>query len=250
MLVRNNYYQQAKFFIISKDISGSIQTTFNNITQYFSLAKTNKELADFNSRLLNLSMKSYVKIDTGTYIINDTLYKQEYKFLSAKVVNNSINRRNNYLTLNKGRNDSIENDMAVITSDGIVGIVKSVSANFASVISVLNSKIKISAKIKKNNYIGTLIWEGMDYRKGILKDIPSHAVLTKGDTIVTSGFSNIFPEGITIGTILYYKKDEGGNFYTIYVKFSNDMNKLNYVYVIKYLHKKEQTEIERATQND
>lgn len=250
LYIQNNYYPQSKFFSITSEISGSYHKTTDNLFQYLSLKQSNKELAENNARLISQSFKSYVKIDTNTYLINDSLYKQQYKYYTAKVINSSVNKKNNYLTLNKGSKEGIEKDMAVITSSGIVGIVKSVSYNFASVISVLNSKSKISAKIKKNNYTGSVIWEGMNYENGILKDIPSHVKLIKGDTIVTSGYSNIFPEGIPIGTVLHFKKEKGDNFYTIYIKFSCDYDKLSYVYLIKNNQKKEQDKLEQTSQND
>ena len=206
LFVQNNYYPQQKYFSIINEISGSVHKTTNNIAQYLSLRRVNKELAENNAVLLNHSFKSFTKIDTATYLIRDTLYKQQYKYTAARVINNSINRRNNYLTLNKGKNDGIDRDMAVITKNGVVGIVKNVSWHFASVISILNSKSKISAKIKKNNYVGSIMWEGMNYQMGVLSDIPSHAKITKGDTVITSGYSNIFPEGIPIGTIVYLQK--------------------------------------------
>jgi rod shape-determining protein MreC len=250
LYINNSYYQQAQLFSISQEISGNVYRIKDNITRYFSLTNTNRELAENNAKLLNMTIRSFTRIDTTTVIIKDTIYKQQYKYFYAKVVNNSINKKNNYLTLDKGSNEGIGKDMAVITANGLVGIVKSVSPNFSSVISILNSKTKISGKIKKNNYVGSIVWEGNDYKVGILKDIPSHVRLFKGDTIVTSGYSNIFPEGLPVGTIQYYKKEEGENFYTIYFRFTNDMDRLGYVYIINYLHKDEQQLIEKETQND
>ena len=250
LFIQNNYYPQVKIFGFTKEIEGSVHKTTENVSQYFSLTISNKELAETNAKLMNLSVKSFTKIDTSTFLIHDSIYKQQYQYVSAKVINNSVNKRNNYLTLNKGKKDGIEKDMAVITSSGVIGIVKSVSYHYASVISIINSKSKISAKIKKNNYVGSVMWEGMNYRQGVLKDIPSHAKILKGDTIITSGYSNIFPEGILIGTILYYKKDKGENFYTIYIRFTNDLDELHYVYIIKNIQKTEQDKLEQITQND
>lgn len=250
IFVQNNYYPQERYLSIINEISGSIHKSTDNLTQYLTLRRVNKELAENNADLLNRSMISFTKVDTATYLIRDTLYKQQYKFTAARIVNNTINRKNNYLTLNKGKNDGIERDMAVISKNGVVGIVKNVSWHFASVISILNSKTKISAKIKKNNFAGSVMWEGMNYRMGVLRDIPAHAKIIKGDTIVTSGYSNIFPEGIPIGTIVYFNKEKGESFYTIYIKFTNDFDKLRYVFVIKNFLKDEQNKLEKLTQND
>jgi rod shape-determining protein MreC len=250
LFVQNNYYPQQRYFSITNEIAGFVHKTNNNITRYLSLTRVNKELAEDNAALINHTLKSFIKTDTSTYLIRDTVYKQVYKYTAARVINNSVNKRNNYLTLNKGKNEGIDRDMAVITKNGVVGIVKNVSWHFASVISILNSKSKISAKIKKNNYVGSVMWEGMNYRMGLLRDVPSHAVINKGDTVVTSGYSNIFPEGIPIGTIVFYKKEKGESFYTIYIKFTNDFDKLGYVYVVKNFMKEEQNKLEKATQNE
>ena len=138
--------------------------------------------------------------------------------------------------------------MAVISSNGIVGIVKDVSGNFSSVLSVLHKDARISAMIKKNGYFGSLVWDGSDFKTGTLSDIPVHAKISEGDTIVTSRYSAIFPDGILIGTIVGFKINPGDNFYTIYVKFSTDFSNLSYVYVVNNLMKDEQSLLEEISQ--
>ncbi|MBP8042284.1 MAG: rod shape-determining protein MreC, partial [Bacteroidales bacterium] len=133
---------------------------------------------------------------------------------------------------------------------GVAGIVKDVSANFCTVTSVLHSKSKISAKIKKNNYIGTLVWEGGDYRLANLKDIPTHVKIASGDTIVTSGYSLIFPGGLMIGTVYFYDSNKDNDFYNIKIRLSTDFNKISYVYIVKSLMKPELEELKIKTQND
>jgi len=133
------------------------------VTEYFSLKKTNIILSEENAILHNITRKSYIITNRNTYLINDTVYKQQYSFEAAGVISNSVNKRNNYLMLNKGAADGIRKDMAVISPGGIVGIIRDVSKNFSSVISVLHKDSKISAKIKKNNDIGTSVWNGLDY---------------------------------------------------------------------------------------
>jgi rod shape-determining protein MreC len=148
--------------------------------------------------------------------------------------------------LNKGSADGVSKDMAVISSRGIVGIIRDVSKNFSSVISVLHKDTRISAKIKKNNYVGTLIWKGMDYRTAYLMDIPTHVKLNLGDTVITSGFSYIFPEGVVVGVIKNFNILEGDNFYTIKLSFSEDYNKLDHVYIVNNLMKSEQEQLEEG----
>ncbi|NJK85384.1 MAG: rod shape-determining protein MreC [Bacteroidales bacterium] len=154
----------------------------------------------------------------------DTGANKKYVFIHARVINNSTDKQYNYITLNRGNKDGIEKEMAVVCSDGIVGVVKEVSENFSSVISLLNLNIKINAKIKKSGYFGPLQWTGTGYRKAVLSDIPHHVKITLGDTIVTSGFSAMIPEGYMIGVISDFKL-KGGNYYEIEVDLSTDFKK-------------------------
>ncbi|HPS46031.1 MAG TPA: rod shape-determining protein MreC [Bacteroidales bacterium] len=250
LIVQYNYYQKSSFINTTNNISGGILSSFHSISEYFSLRETNQKLAEENARLLSEAAKFYLKTDTLTHFQKDTIYNRQFVFTTAKVLSNSTNRRNNYLTLNKGSKHGISIDMGVISSNGIVGIVKEVSSHFSSVISVLNKETKISAKIRKNGQIGTVIWEGGNYRYGHLIDIPTHIKPLIGDTIITSGFSNSFPEGILIGTISDFKIEKGDNFYTITIKFLNDFNSISYVNVIKNLMKPELDELTKNNKND
>jgi rod shape-determining protein MreC len=250
MIVNNTYYQRAIIIKTSNRITGSVNKSFNTISEYFFLRKTNKLLADENARLHNLMKDAYMGRDVTTFTRNDTIYLQQYQYISAKVIGNSVNKRNNYLLLNKGWRHGIQSEMAVISSQGVVGIVKDASDNFCSVMSVLNSQSHISAKIKKNNQTGTVIWDGPDYRFGTLKDIPGHVLVDIGDSIVSSGYSQIFPEGIMVGIITDYSLVEGNNFYIIQIKFSVDYNQLCYVEVVKDLLKKEKQTLENVSSGE
>jgi rod shape-determining protein MreC len=250
LIVQNNQYQKSSFINTTNEISGNILTSFNNISQYFSLKEANRKLSEENARLLSESKKYFMKTEDRIFYYNDTLYRQQYQFVSAKVIRNSTNKRNNFLTLNKGSNQGVEVGMGVITSTGIVGIVKEVSYNFSSVISVLNKEIKVSAKMKKNGHIGTVIWEGGDYQHGKLIDVPTHVKPAIGDTIISSGFSTSFPEGILIGTISDFKIEKGDNFYTITIKFSTDYNSISYAYVIRNIMKNELDKLEKNQNYD
>ncbi len=250
LIVNNNNFQRSVVINSTNEFTGSVRSVFSNVTEYFSLKKTNKILSEENVILHTLTEKSYIITDRSTYLIDDTLYKQQYTYVGAGVISNTVNKRNNYLMLNKGVADGVNKDMAVISPRGIVGIIRDVSKNFSSVISVLHKDTKISAKIKKNNYIGTLIWKGVDYRTAYLMDIPTHVKLTFGDTIITSGFSHIFPEGIMIGVITNYIILQGENFYTIKLEFFEDYNSLSYVYIVNNLMKNEQIQLETELQNE
>jgi rod shape-determining protein MreC len=250
LVVQNSYYQRTTFINSANSFSGSILGTFNNISEYFSLREANKRLAEENARLLSDSKKWFLQTDHKIFYYNDTLYRQQYEFISAKVVKNTTSKRNNYLLLNKGSNQGITNDMGVVTSNGIVGIVKDVSPNFCSVISVLHKESKISAKLKKYGQIGTVVWNGGNYRFGELIDIPTHVKPTLGDTIITSGYSTSFPEGILIGTISDFKIEKGDNFYSITVRFATDFNSISYANVIRNLMKDEIDKLEKDSEGD
>lgn len=244
LLVNYNNYQKSEFLNSSNAISGGIYQKVSSVTDYLSLAQTNEELNRENVRLRNLLHSSYKLTTDSSFIFIDTIYKQQYIYRTAKIINNSVNKQLNYITLNKGRIHGIEREMAVVTDNGVVGVVKSVSDNFASVISVLNDRLRISAKLKGNNYHGSLIWDGVDYRKAMLKDIPFHVKIAKGDTIVTSGFSAIFPEGLQLGVVDEVMASSGDNFQNIKVLLSNDFKSLSYVKVVGDLMKEERLKLE------
>ncbi|MDP4267136.1 MAG: rod shape-determining protein MreC [Bacteroidota bacterium] len=249
LLVENNYYQKSSFINSTNAIAAKIYDKTNNINNYFSLRKVNEHLAAENARLHSEVLKSFMKTDIKTFIIKDTVYKQQYEYVSAKVINNTINKRNNYLTLNKGSNSGIKPNMAVISPTGIVGIVKDVTANYSSVISVLNKNFSVKAITKKGNYSGNLVWNGYDYRFAELDLIPSHAKFKIGDSVLTS-LSSMFPEGIVVGRIWDSQIKSGDIFYTLKIRLSTDFDNLTYVYVIKNLQKEEQEILEKRSQND
>ncbi|MCK4677820.1 MAG: rod shape-determining protein MreC [Bacteroidales bacterium] len=249
-IVNHSYYQRATIISSANGISGYVYNTANSITGYFGLKKANEGLAEENARLRSLESVVLLATDTLQHFRNDSTHKQLYQYISAKVISNSTSKRNNYLLLNKGLSQGVGNDMAVITPKGVVGIVKDVSLNFSSVLSVLHKQTRISAKLKKNNQLGTLIWQGTNYRIGTLKDIPTHIQLNLGDTVITSGFSHIFPEGIPIGSINEYYIEGGNNFYTIKLDFFVDINNLSYVMVVNNLMKKEQDSLAKKSMID
>jgi rod shape-determining protein MreC len=182
--------------------------------------------------------------------VNDTAFKQQYEFEEAKVVNNSTNRRNNYLTLNRGKKQGVETDMGVISSTGIVGTVDQVSDNFCTVISVLHKDHVVNAKIKKDGNFGALSWDGADYQKATITGLPTHTKLTKGDTVVTSSHSVSYPENILIGTVESFGIKSGETSFTVKVKLSTEFKKLEYVYIVRNFFKAERKKLEEANKTD
>jgi len=240
-----NPYQRVHFYIASHKISGRISTRIENIKDYLSLYKENQKLSEENSRLYNQAGSALSVMASDTGYIQDSLTHMKFRFLTARVINNTVNKQFNYLTLDRGGNTGIGPEMAVISGDGIVGIVKSVSPNYAAVLSVLNRDFMISAKIKKNGYFGPLSWNGNSTERATLVDIPHHVQVSTGDTIITSGYGGVFPEGFIIGTIDRFRL-KGGNYYEITVKLSTDFRKLNNVQVIHNYAKTEIDSIENS----
>lgn len=247
-LVQNNSYQKAGFINSANRVAGSVYQANANVREYLHLKEWNEQLNRENAELHNKSTASYMKVPVGEYKVNDTIYRQQYVYTHAKVVNNSTSNQNNYLTLNKGHQQGIKRDMAVITSNGIVGVVKDVSDNFSSVMSVLHRDIRISSKLVRDGSYGPLSWDGRDYRYAQLNDIPTHAKMQPGDSVVTSSYSVTFPEGIMVGRVESYERASGSPFYTVKVRLSVDFKKLNYVYVVNNILKMEQDSLEKASQ--
>lgn len=249
-LVKNNNYQNSKVLNSSNFLVGNLYATVDNINDYFNLKEVNVELAEQNAKLQSTNIKSFTKIFGTTVEINDTTYSQKYVFTSAKVINNSTNKRENYITLDKGGINGIKAGMGVISANGIIGTVKNVSENFSSIMSVLHEKNSVSVKIKKSGYIGALVWELGDYQTAKLNDIPNHVQLNKGDTIITSGYSLIYPEGVVVGWVDDFELPEGNNFYNININFSVDYKKLSHVFIVKSWTKEEQQKLEEETINN
>jgi rod shape-determining protein MreC len=248
ILIKNNGYQGSSLLNSSNKISANIYQMEANAKEYLLLKDENERLSKLNTFLLNRIKLGYAAIPLKIYKKNDTLYKQEYEFMNGKAISSSVNKRNNYLTLNIGSKQGVTHDMAVITSDGIIGIVKDVSENFASAMSILHKDVRVNCQLKKDGTYGPLIWDGTDYRFSNLTDIPTNAKIKRGDTVITSSLSGIFPEGILVGFVDSYEQRPNESFYTVKVKLSADFKKVNYVSVIKYNYKTERDTLEIKSQ--
>lgn len=243
LLVRNSTYQRAAVISTSNELVGKVYTAYSNVTDYLVLGETNRILSAENARLRRADSVSFYDPSFHVLRVNDTIGLQQYEYISARVVNNSVSRVNNYITLDKGSLQGIQPEMAVMGSNGVVGIVKDVSEHFSTVISLLHSSTKISSKIKKNDYFGSSVWDGENPQIAKLLDIPSHAQVKVGDTIVTSTYSGIFPRDILVGVVSEIGTS-GESFKEIKLKLATDFQKLSYVYVIRNLLKTERDTIE------
>lgn len=245
LLVNYNNYQKTEFLNSSNAVAGNLYKKISSTTDYLALAEINEQLNRENARLKNILADSYKMSVDSSVLYNDSLYQQQYIYRTAKIINNSVNKHLNYITLDKGSLHGVKPEMAVVTANGVVGVVISVSKNFSTAISLLNSRISVSSKIKKNDYFGSLTWDGKDYKTARLFEIPVHVPLQPGDTIVTSGFSSIFPEGLLLGTIQEVLPSSGGNFHEVIITFTNDFKSLSYVKLIGNLMKTERIQLEK-----
>jgi len=249
LIVQHNNYQRAQFINFTKSFQGSFYEAFGGIREYLSLRQTNRYLYMENTLLRNRMdrlLRNREIRQAGGY---DSIPHRQFSYIPARVINNSVNKQFNFITLNKGSHHGIEPEMAVIAPNGVVGVVYATSGNYATVIPMVNRNFRLSAKILKNGYFGSLSWAGSGYQEAILEEIPFHVEIQPGDTIVTSGYSAIFPEGIMVGTIHEFEAREG-NFYTITVDIAVDYKNLLYVTVIRNLLREEQRELERISGND
>ncbi len=256
LLINGNNYQRSTIINSANGVVGNWFSMVSKTEDYLSLSVVNDSLATENERLKNeLKSTFYIsKIDSGiltdTLTANDTVTLKQYRYITAKVINNSIIKRNNYITLNRGSLNGIKRNMGVVCSNGIVGIVKDVSPHFSTVISLLHKDIKISAQTMSTLDFGSLVWDGINPRRAQLIDIPNHVTIRKGDKVVTTAFSSIFPEGINIGVINNASIETGDNFYSIDVELSTPFEHLEYVYVIDNRMAAEQLKIEEGLRDD
>ncbi|MFA6944454.1 MAG: rod shape-determining protein MreC [Pedobacter sp.] len=243
LLIKNNSYQHASVWNSSNQIAGSAYERVNEFSSYLILGKTNDSLAAENARLRNQLKSSFYDDSIKQVRVNDTILKRQYTYTVARVINNSVNQKNNYITINRGRKHGIKKGLGVIASAGIIGIVQNVSENFATIRSLLHTETKISASVNGN--IGSLVWgDGIyDSRYALLKDIQSHLIIKKGARVVTSEFS-LFPPGTNIGYVASTGTKNGDSSLKIEVKLDTDFATLQYVYVINNLLSEEQLSLE------
>ena len=246
LVFKHNSYQRSIYLSSSNKVTGEVYRLSNDVTSFFHLKRNNEELLERNAQLQRTLQQLQNEIvvlteDTTTVraFTTDSIQPAQFEFIPAKVVNISISKFNNYITVNKGSLDGVNPDMGVISHNGVVGVVRSVSKHFSVIIPIINPKFRLGAKIKNSENFGSIMWDGNNAEIAQLREVPKHESFAVGDTVVT-GFSQIFPEGIVIG----YTKDKGvsmdDNFNTFNVKLATDFNTLQHVLIIndKYYHER------------
>ncbi len=234
-----NIYKGSSNFMI-----GKIYETIHKLRNYFLLEIENRKLLNENKRLHDAQIFSKIRKISKDFKKEDINYLQQYTFTPVQIINNSIHEQENYITINKGSIDGIKPDMGIILYNGIAGIIIKTSPHFSIAISLLNQKIKVNARLKKNKYFGTLSWDGVNYEYVVLYDIPRHSTIHKGYIVETDGKSATFPEGIPIGIVHSYKLDEAHANYIIKVKLMANFSTIENAYVVKNLLKEEWNDVQ------
>jgi rod shape-determining protein MreC len=248
LTIQSHSYHKSRIISSANFLTGGVYEKINNITEYLNLKTENDALALENARLKSILFNTK---DSVTLKKLDNLKGVAPEdVLVSTVIHNTYNTHDNYLTLNSGSKQGVKPDMGVINSLGIVGIVDRTSPNYCTVVSILNVKSQINAKIKKSNHFGSLLWDGKNTGFVQLIDVPRLASVRKGDTIVTGGQSVIFPENINIGTIHNIYIDNQTNYYTLNIKLFNDMTNLGHVYIIKSKDRDEVNNLEKGNKKD
>lgn len=243
LLFKNNPYQQSIYLTSANKICSSIYNYISNVTSYFYLRDINEDLQKQNANLelevvsLRNQLKEYeIKL---TDSIESQLQPHQYDVIVGRVISNSITNSQNYITVNKGALDGISTEMGVIDQNGVVGIVNIVGNHSSRIISLLNPNLRLSCKVKGSDFFGSLVWDGKSPYYAILEEMPRHVKFQEGDTIVTSGYSAVFPEGITVGIIDEQMNEGGDNFYSLKIKLLTDFTQLSTVRMIKNNNKDE-----------
>lgn len=250
LLFDNNPYQHHVYLTSANRVCSAVFSVFSNFTSYFHLHEINEDLHNRNAMLEMEVINLRHELESIKLTLPDTadlaVGAHDYDFILAHVISNSISQPHNYITINRGSNDGIVPEMGVIDQNGVVGIVNVVGPHSARVISLLNPLFRLSCKVKGTDFFGSLVWDGKDAYHAVLEEMPRHVKFEKGDTIVTSGFSSVFPEGLIVGTIVEQVKDMNDNFFSLRIALSTDFTQLSTVRTIK---NNRQSEI-RALENE
>ncbi len=256
LLLQGNPYQHHLYLTSASAAASAVYKAQNGVTSYFALRDINEDLNRRNADLQaeNLALREALTRAQEEYArTHDTLPFEPVKkfdFVVAHVIKNSIARPNNYITINRGANDGIRPEMGVIDQNGVVGIVNVCGPNSARLISLLNPDFRLSCKIKGSDHFGSLVWDGQDPTVALLEELPRHTVYHPGDTVVTSGYSAVFPAGIPVGTVIADDQRHNENFFTLKVKLATDFTTLSNVQVVINTQQQELSELEEADRQE
>lgn len=249
-VVRANSFHNSKVTTSANEISGTLLEQYSFVRDFLNLSEANRNLAGENASLRSSLQSSYFPLFAVSDSAVDTLYHQQYTYIDADVINSSINKRNNYITLNKGWVHGVQEDMGVLNSDGVVGIVTDVSKHYCTVIPLIHGRTSLSGTFTHSDFFGPVSWPATaSYREARLSDIPRQARFKKGDTVITDTRSGRYPSGIPIGIIDTFFIEPQDQFYEVDLSLSVDFASLGKVYIVNNLLKDEQRALENRTEN-
>ena len=247
LLFSFNNYQSASMFTSTNEVAGNIYSMISDVDGYFTLNDENQALLEHNKELI--SEIEALKEELATLKDSSAIAAfpdGKFRFNTARAVNNSLNKLQNFITIDKGENDGIGSEMGVFNDKGVVGIIYQTSGNFSLVMPLLNSKSMLSCRVKGSNSFCTLRWHGEELQYSYLIDLPRYAIFQQGDTVVTSGFSSIFPADIPVGEIERLEDSDDGMFYRARVRLFVDFASIDNVFVVGNDNKKEQDTLEQS----
>ncbi len=250
LLFKRNPYQQSVYFTSANTVTASLLEGYSNVTGYFNLRETNSELEARNAQLEMELVDTRAQLaELKAHMPDSTLASAQvlshFDYVMARVISNSVSEPYNYITINRGSSDGIKTQTGVVSHNGVVGIVGVVGPHASRVISMLNPEMKLSCKIKGSEYPGTMTWDGKSVRHALLQELPKHGEYNKGDTVITSGFSSIFPEGVIVGIVEGKVQDASDNFTSLRVRLATDFSRLDAVRVIDNKLRPELDDIQR-----
>lgn len=256
MLFRYNKFHQATYMNAANEVTGKFYVRYNNIETYFSLNKENEKLRQQNAALLNALKDDYAVPDSSRQLVTDSFridsleQYRKFLYLPAKVIGNTIDAQNNYITLHRGANQGVGVNMAVIGPEGIIGKVVNVSANMSVAMSLLHRKNSVVALLKKGGGFGEVIWDGKDPRFVTLNNIPRTLKVEKGDTVITSSYSDIFPPGKVVGYVAQVLEDKSTSTYSLKLKTATDFYSVQHAFIVKNLQKSEMDSLMKTIRKD
>jgi len=254
ILISNNLsYPEFKMGKLVRQVTYPVHKMWSNVLQYMSYGAENKVLVEQNLTLLKEKENNFLFISDSVYTKNADEGKKRvrlYDYISASVVYNTVRKAHNYIIIDKGAKDGVILDMAVFSPQGVVGLVNEVSENFASVMSILHPNTRISAKLMPSNQLGMVMWQGNDPTIVYLHDISQHVVVNIGDSVFTSGYSSMYPCDLLIGVVLEKELNTNSSFFTIKIRLTTDMHKINTLYVVKNLYKEELDHLKSNMKNE
>ncbi len=245
MLFSYNRFHQTTYGMFSNEVAGSLNKRVNKVESFFTLSEQNQALRKQNAALLSYLPSGSVSPDTSFLVVSDTIavdslksYRQ-YQYYDAKIISNSVFLQQNYIVLHRGSVQGIVSNMAVVGTDGLIGTVISVSENMAIVMSLLHRQSKVIAVLKKGSGLGEVTWDGKDPRFLVLSKVPKTIVVKKGDTVVSSPYSDKFPPGIPIGYVEKIDQDQETNTYKLKIRTAVDFYAVQHAYIVKNLLQEE-----------